>query len=83
MNQKTTYLGLIAVLSVLAISVTSNFAPVSALEQGQGANRHTTALYDPHLICGNHLCLPHEKKIHEQGSESLIHHITESVEHSK
>ena len=82
MNQKMKYVGLIAILAVFAVLMTSNFAPASALEKGHGANRHSTALYEPHLVCGEHLCLPHEKN-HEQGSESFINYVPESVEHSK
>lgn len=65
------YVGLIAILGVFVVSAT-NFAPASALEKGQGANRHSTALYDPYLVCGDHLCLPHEKKIHESIHSSQI-----------
>lgn len=83
MNQKMKYIGLIAILAVFAVSVTSNFAPASALEKGQGANRHTTALYDPYLVCGDHLCLPHEKKVHEQESISVINHTPKSLDHAQ
>ncbi len=83
MNQKMKYVGLIAILVVFAVSVTSNFAPASALEKGQGANRHSTALYDPYLVCGDHLCLPHEKKTHEQESTFLNSHIPNSLNHAK
>jgi len=83
MNQKMKYAGLIAVLSVLAISVTSNFAPASALEKGQGANRHTTALYDHYLVCGSHLCLPHEKKVQGQESIPVISYIPKSLDHAQ
>lgn len=72
MNQKLKYIGLLAVLPVFAAVMTSNFVSASALEQGNGANRHATALYDPFLVCGDHLCNPAEKKAREHGLGPLV-----------
>lgn len=84
MNQKLRYVGLLAILPVFATAMISNFATVSALEQGNGANRHSTALYDPYIVCGDQLCTPLEKKAREHGQNSELAEIIKSVtEHAK
>jgi hypothetical protein len=61
MKQKLKNVGLLAVLSVLTMASASNFASAS-LPDDSYSHRHTTALYDPNLVCGDHLCGLHEKK---------------------
>ncbi len=59
MNQKLRYVGLVAIL-IIAIALVSNFGEAAALQKSYGANRHSTALYDPNLVCGDHVCGPYE-----------------------
>lgn len=62
MNQKLRYVRLVTIL-IIAIALVSNFGEAASLQKGQGANRHSTALYDPNLVCGDHLCGPHDKVV--------------------
>ena len=61
MSQKLKYLGLFAILLVLTVAVTSNFAEVSAFKKGPGANKHDTYRYNKYLVCGDHICSMEEK----------------------
>ena len=61
MNHKLRYLGLLAIVLVLTVAVSLNLVEASALQKGPGANKHETARYNNHLVCGDHICEIGEK----------------------
>jgi hypothetical protein len=64
----TSYKKLFLSIAVFTIGLSSTFSGFAFAENQNGSYHHTplTALTDPNVVCGNHLCAPGESSVNPQ-----------------